>query len=182
MPWPPGSLHEILRNETYVGTMYYGKTERLPGLSNPDKKTRWRWKPKADWMAVAVPAIIDQATFDAAQAQRRSNAQHSRRNRRQEYLLCNARLRCGRCGRGMTGEYNPACQYRCYRCNGRRYLMGHPCKKRVNAAQIEQMVWNAVENALRNPALLVAELEHQRHSAHTQQTGITGSPRPGIPP
>lgn len=79
--WYPGSLLEILRNETYVGTMYYGKTERLPGLRNPDKKTRWRWKPKADWIAVSVPAIIEQATFDAAQIQRRTNAQHSRRNR-----------------------------------------------------------------------------------------------------
>jgi site-specific DNA recombinase len=170
--WHPASLLAILRNETYTGRMYYGKTERLPGKANPDKKTRWRKRPKEEWTAIPVPPIIDQTTFDAAQAQRVRNAQHSRRNRKREYLLCNARLRCGICGRVMTGQYNPARQYRFYRCNGRSYLAGHPCKARVNATQVEAQVWAAVERVLSNPALIAEEVERQRHGTSAQHDAL----------
>ena len=170
--WQAASILEILRNETYVGTMYYGKTERLPGLRNPDKKTRWRRTPKAEWIPVAVPPIIPQDLFDAAQAQRQRNAQRSPRNRKQEYLLCNARVRCGKCGRVMTGQYNPARQYRFYRCNGRRYPAGQSCRVRVNAAHIEAQVWTAVERVLHDPALIAAELDRRRQGVRDQQTAI----------
>jgi len=37
--WHVVSVRNILNNETYIGTLYYGKKQRLPGKSNPDKKT-----------------------------------------------------------------------------------------------------------------------------------------------
>ena len=36
--WHVVSVRGILTNETYTGTLYYGKKQRLPGRSNPDKK------------------------------------------------------------------------------------------------------------------------------------------------
>jgi len=38
--WHTASISKILRNPTYTGTMFEGKTRRLPGKRNPDKKTR----------------------------------------------------------------------------------------------------------------------------------------------
>src|SRR5262249_23512448 len=80
--WHPASLHDLLTNETYIGTLYYGKTERMASTTHPDKKTTWRRKPKEEWIAIAVPPIIDAALFAAAQDQRERNARLSRRNRK----------------------------------------------------------------------------------------------------
>jgi site-specific DNA recombinase len=39
--WHPASLHDLLTSETYIGTLYYGKTERISSATNPDKKTTY---------------------------------------------------------------------------------------------------------------------------------------------
>ena len=36
--WHPASLYDLLTNETYIGTLYYGKTERLASPKNPKKR------------------------------------------------------------------------------------------------------------------------------------------------
>jgi len=36
--WQPSSLYDLLSNEAYIGTLYYGKRERLPSPNNPDRK------------------------------------------------------------------------------------------------------------------------------------------------
>ena len=68
-------------SETYIGTLYYGKTERIASHTNPDHKTWWRLKPKDEWIAIPVPAIIDDTTWQAAQLRREQNARTSPRNR-----------------------------------------------------------------------------------------------------
>jgi site-specific DNA recombinase len=101
--WHPSTLSHILRNTAYIGTLYDGKTRRVPGKGNPDKKTRHRPVPREEWIPIAVPPIVDTAIFEAAQAQRTHQQQNSRRNRRHAYLFVNGRLRCGQCGSSMTG-------------------------------------------------------------------------------
>jgi len=51
--WHPSTIAHLLRNMTYVGMMYDGKKQRVAGKSNPDKKTRWRKVPHAEWVAIA---------------------------------------------------------------------------------------------------------------------------------
>ena len=148
--WHPSALHDMLTNETYIGTLYYGKRERKASPNNPDRKTAWRRKPKEEWISIAVPAIIDQETFHATQARFKHNAQNSRRNRKYEYLLCNRRLRCGHCGYVMTGRYNPMKDWRYYRCNGYRYQADHSLCRNVGADRLEKTVWDAIERVLRN--------------------------------
>src|SRR5262249_1366472 len=65
--WHMATIAHILKNTTYVGTLYDGKTQRLPGKRNPDHKTRHRQVPREEWTPIPVPPIIDQATFEAAQ-------------------------------------------------------------------------------------------------------------------
>src|SRR5712691_2925642 len=84
--WHPATIANMLHNTAYIGTLYDGKTQRLPGKSNPDKKTRHRRVPKEEWTPIAVPPIIDPATFEAARAQLQRNKSQSKRNRKHEYL------------------------------------------------------------------------------------------------
>ena len=99
-------VQRILTSETYVGRMYYGKRESLPRPTDSDKRSPNRWRPKEEWVLINVPSIIEESTFAAAQAQAQRNAQNSRRNRRNDYLLVNARLRCSQCKRAMRWVFN----------------------------------------------------------------------------
>jgi site-specific DNA recombinase len=173
--WHPSSISSILRNTAYIGTLYEGKTQNIPGKSNPDKKTRHRHVPREEWIPIAVPQIINPATFEAARARARANIQQSPRNRRHDYLLVGGRLRCRQCGGGMSGEINPQGSRR-YRCNRGKYrhldVVAPHIRSRVLAREIEPMVWEAVERALNNPALITAELERRREGTSAQQADL----------
>lgn len=80
-PWAPGSVRTVLRNPVYTG-LY-----RRLGVVVPS----------------AHPALVDRATFHAAQ-RRMSERRTSRlQQERHEYPLAGL-LRCGRCGSPMIGE------------------------------------------------------------------------------
>jgi len=143
--WHVGSVRTILRSETYTGTFSYGKKQRLPGKSNPDKKTRWRDVPRESWMPIPVPVIIEPALFQAAQSQIERNTQQSRRNRKHEYLLGAGRLRCGTCDGTMTGFASRAGtrRYRC--CRHPYHIYATPRHPRSCLAKpVEEEVWQAV--------------------------------------
>jgi site-specific DNA recombinase len=171
--WHHSSVVHILRNTAYVGTMYDGKKRRVAGKSNPDRKTRWQRVPREEWTAISVPAIIDPAMFEAAQAQLEHNRKHARRNRKHDYLFVNGRLRCGQCGcvmYGATREGGPG-TYRCTRSPFQDIAAPHG-KRHVQATAIEPVIWATVERALNNPALIAAELERQRQGTSTQQADM----------
>ena len=167
--WQPSSIFLMLTNETYIGTLYYGKTESSYSPHNPDKKTTHRLKPREEWIAIPVPPIIDPVTFAAAQRRMQDNAQMSKRNRKLEYLLCNSRLRCGQCGSVMTGQFNPQREHRFYRCSRPPYHNPLPCRRTVSARAIEDPVWQKIEEVLQNPELIASEVQRRTKHADTEQ-------------
>jgi site-specific DNA recombinase len=173
--WHGATIARILKNTTYIGTLYYGKMEVLPGKRNPDKKTRQRSTPRETWIPVPVPPIIDLALFQATQTRAITNKQQSKRNRRHEYLLVCGRMRCGQCGAKMHGEYNPE-GYARYRCNRGHYrhmdVIAPHRRRRVSVLAVDPIVWDAVERALKNPAVITAELERRKHGVSTQHADL----------
>jgi site-specific DNA recombinase len=170
-------VQRILTNEGYTGRAYWGKRK---GMS----KTRRQVRPREEWMAFPVLAMLDEATFHAAQQQLQRNRMLSPRHRKYEYLLIGGRFRCGRCGRAMTGFPMKGVRY--YRCNGRTTLMDPAqwCHGHIKAAIAEERVWATVERLLQDPDLIVAEVARQqagadeRHAALAQElslvdTGLT---------
>jgi site-specific DNA recombinase len=171
--WHQSTISHILRNFTYTGILYYGKNARIPGKTDPHKNTRHRRVPQEEWIAVKVPRIIDESTFEAAQERMATGKQWSRRNRKHEYLFVHGRLRCGQCGRAMTGQTPPGRQPR-YTCGQPRYhdVTQHHTGRSVVAAEIEAVVWAAIERVLNNPALIATELERRREGTSAQQTDL----------
>jgi hypothetical protein len=163
----------IIHNAAYVGTLYYGKAQRIPGKRNPDKKTRWRAVDPAAWIPISVPPILDEATFQAAQALAQRNRIQSKRNRKYDYLFVSGRLRCGQCGNAMAGHPYPngAARYRCTRRPGLDVIAPHT-RRGIVARDIEPVVWEAVERALNNPALITAELERQREGTSARKAAL----------
>jgi site-specific DNA recombinase len=170
--WHRSTVSVILRNTAYIGTLYDNKRQRMPGKRNPDYKTRLRALPRKLWVPIPVPAIIDMAVFEAAQRQLKANQAQSKRNRKVEYLCIGGRLRCGQCGSAMTGESIGT--RRRYHCGRRPYqdVVAPHTRRIVAADKIEPVIWDAVERALRNPALIAAELEQRQQGASTQQVDL----------
>ena len=138
--WYASSIGKFLANEVYVGRLYY-------------QKIRVEWnkriqQPKDKWIRIDVPelAIIDRATFDAAQKRKKKNKERAKRNRKNRYLLT-GHIRCGSCGYAAIGlqctaKKNSTKSY--YRCG--TYTKKHVeciCGNRSIAAyKIDDAVWN----------------------------------------
>jgi site-specific DNA recombinase len=89
--WSRSLLHSMLRNERYVGRVVWNKRE---WFKDPiTRKRRYRERPESEWIVHEDPklAVIDRATWDAAQARHRvqtaKQARKTQDGRRNEHLL-----------------------------------------------------------------------------------------------
>jgi site-specific DNA recombinase len=166
--WNPNSVRNILRNSAYTGTAYYGTTHQVPA-----QRRRWalgpwgqnesqRPAPREEWLAVTVPAIISQETFDAAQARMERNQQMAQRHNTQHEYLLRGLVSCARCHYAFTARtVHPGYDY--YACSGRqraeRLSDGQPCTAPyVPASALDQIIWEDVCRILTQPALITQEL------------------------
>ncbi len=155
--WSKAIVAKILSNETYVGVWYYNKTQIMGEKRNK--------RPKSGWLAVSVPAIVDQELWEAAQERRELNRKLSKRNRKYNYLLV-GRIRCGECGLSISGTATtrgPSKIYRYYICNGRQRDTKAHCKMPpFHATLLESKVWEWIKSFLTNPKLLIEGLKSQQ--------------------
>jgi site-specific DNA recombinase len=163
--WQESTVHKILTNEAYAGRTYWNKYART-------SKTTRRQRPREEWVAIPVPAIIDEATFQAIQRQLARNRELSLRNTKREYLLRGGHLRC-HCGRVMTGSTRKAGRGY-YRCHSQFNLKAAElrCRGSLRADAIEAQVWAAVVRILEEPALIAAEVARQETEAEAQRAKI----------
>jgi site-specific DNA recombinase len=173
--WNRSSIHKILRNETYTGTMYHNKTQRVAGRKDPSRKTNRITRDMSEWVSVSVPVIIAPEIFHAVQLQLQQNAAQATRNRKHEYLFLGGRLRCGRCGTAMTGKVDSSGTRR-YRCARPRWQITEDdqpfCTGSAKAETLETQVWEAVERVLRDPNLIRAEIERQHGDIEARHAAI----------
>ena len=96
--WIVSSIYRILTNTLYKGIIYSMKYRYEKIGLNKKKRTL---RPEAEWIPIAVPAIIDEVTWQAAQKQLQENKDLAKRNGKRDYLL-NGIVACARCGRAMV--------------------------------------------------------------------------------
>jgi hypothetical protein len=156
----------ILTNPAYIGQAVWGTHENLT-------KTTPRRKPESEWVRLTVPPIVEAETFHAAHAALQQHRAPAIRNRKYDYLLCGGRLRCGRCGRAMTGICRKS-GIRYYRCNSHHYLMDPSlrCPGVLRADVVEAQVWAAVVRLLEQPELIATEVARQETHAEAQRAEI----------
>lgn len=155
--WPAVSVNAMLRNETYAGTWHYRKYDYSP--PGPEQRTI---RPRAEWLAVAVPPIVDSATWQAAVVRRRVNRDAALRNTApgHAYLL-RRRVLCGGCGARMRGATNTEAPQRSYyRCpaHERHYARSCGNRRSFRRQPVEDAVWGWLYARLTQPALLAAGL------------------------
>src|SRR5438309_4103997 len=85
------TVHRILHDEAYIGTLYYSRrncvmTEGAHGQKRPSVKVTLR--PREEWIPISVPTIIDLESFHQASIRSKDNQKFSPRNLQEmAYLL-----------------------------------------------------------------------------------------------
>ena len=138
--WQPMAVFRILTNPAYMGSYRYRHSEQ-------------------EELSIPVPSIVDEATWEAAQAQLEENRLNSRRNNQRHQYLLRGLVGCPRCGGNYTGYAQHGSRgYRCGRANWTVSSTGQRCSPgSIPAHSVEQAVWEAVKEALQNPQVLAEE-------------------------
>ncbi len=176
--WAGGYLINLLRNPVYAGTYYYNRRKHLPAVRKNMPKDQPRKhqnssqvrRPQEEWIAVSVPAIIDQETWELARKQLQLNKERAPRNNKTHDYLLKGLLVCGHCQLRMLGNAgNPKLRNRRYLCSRKETLRINPtiCPNRtVLAETIEELVWQNVSELLRAPQLLLEQYQVRQDSGY----------------
>ncbi|MBD8839919.1 recombinase family protein [Paenibacillus sp. CFBP 13594] len=162
--WYQATISRILRNESYMGTYYYGKTEvvRING------KKKQLPKPRDQWQKITIPAYIDEITFGRLQKCLDGNIKNGGRPS-EDYLLKGI-ARCGRCGAaassGITSRTHNGLlkYYSCTRKTRKSYSVetGEPNKiclgENWRVDMVDSLIWNEVVKLIDNPKTLIDKM------------------------
>ena len=187
--WSLSVVYHIVSDPVYAGTAYVNRHEYVvperhrPTTRRTGERTSRRARPREQWIAIPVPPLVDQDTWDRAQAQMARNAKLSfRRNKKTDYLL-RCLLKCGNCGLGIHGCVFPGSAkrrpWRYYRCSGKDPLTrarATKCPRAcIDANALDQVVWDHVASLLGDPERLLAQFE--RFAA--EASAVENAPRSG---
>ena len=168
--WHKSFLSALLGKEVYKGNWWYGKSR---WVATEGGETVYA-QPQDAWIKVPFPPLVDEQTWDRAQAIKKQRRTQSTRNTKIFYLLQHL-VRCAECGRlfacksttrrtvksnGSIYKYNLKTPYRHYHCYG-MLSEGLRCRERshIKAGQLEELVWSQVKEMIQNPELIVAGIE-----------------------
>lgn len=149
------SLHEILKNEKYMGVYVFNKVrERIPGLPRSNR----RLKPPEEVIRIpgAVPAIVSEDVFRRVQDKmdkRRQKTERARQKAKKTYLLSGL-VYCGDCGAAYIGNISTARgkEYCYYECGARERT--RTCQnRRIKKNELENLVLNELEKSIFAPAI-----------------------------
>lgn len=194
--WNQASVRVILRNPAYAGTTYYNCRES----AEPRRRRRlheyprtWksshRTRPKEEWIAVPVPALVSPEMQGRAKEVLHRHRWDLPRNTLYPYLL-RTLVVCGECGLRMGASTLRSWWPRHTR-GGREWYPYYDCKahtrgpedtgrltkcpsRRVRADRLDEVVWSSLGEFLQKPEVLKVEIatyaEDRRRSTQGEET------------
>lgn len=153
--WHPLTMRRIVMNPAYYGNTIFNQTKRV---GNKTEK-----RPESEWIILpdVTPPIIDRGLFDKTQEALKRRPSIPGRAM-VEYLL-RGHVYCPACGSKITGTMLNY-KYRYYRCAGTKPTSARKaicCEAYIKADWLEQVVWDAVSEAIKNPEVIIAALREQ---------------------
>ena len=161
--WATSTLDRLLRNEAYIGTVYYNRNERIDGQAR-GRKTRQRERPREDWIAIPVPALIDRDTFERVDHITHEHFRLNPRGAAPDAYLLRGLIQCGHCHvscncHSSNGRKDTRTRY--YSCRNHDVLRARSedrlCPERyIRADELDEYVFGQVRQALLDPQQLLA--------------------------
>src|ERR1700724_3812950 len=176
--WNASTLHVMLDNPAYIGRAVLGRSRIIPAGPRPrlvrrnsppvPSATQRVAGPREEWIEITVPALVDGARFEAAQAQLAENRQHKRQSQSGPRWLVQGLTVCRCCGYAYYARASvpPSGDrlthrnyyYRCLGTEAPRFngviKCGNPT---VRGDRLEQMVWEQVRALLEDPSRVADE-------------------------
>jgi site-specific DNA recombinase len=161
--WGHSTLSRLLRNEAFLGRVYYNRTETVaaPGTA---RRTRQVARSREEWISIDCPALVTDEQFQAASRVAHDNSQWSPRRAEPGQWLLKGLVKCGACRvgtnchkmRGRNGTW-----HRYYYCRNHDPLRAggeeRRCPERnIRADALDEFVFDHVRAALTEPAVLLA--------------------------
>ena len=146
-PFGSNSLHDMLKNEKYIGTLIYGK---VPKKTNGSRNSHAPAAADCIRIQDALPAIIDRDLWEKVQIKMTTNQRSScgRPATVRDYPL-KGRVFCGECKSAMVITKSKY-RYYYYACSGKQRL--HNCDLMpIRADELEDSVAQAVRDILGQP-------------------------------
>ena len=131
--WGKTTLHKILTNEAYTGTLVWGRTSKR-NLEPVRVEDAW-------------PVIVDRETFNTVRSKlsSRSPARLNPRQLSSRYLLSGL-ARCGHCGKALVGQEAKGGKFSYYVCGTLLKKGAGSCDARyLNSRKFEELVINKVK-------------------------------------
>jgi site-specific DNA recombinase len=180
--WERSTVWAILRNPAYIGRACFGKTRTAPRqrITRPirqqgrvgSRDSAHHERPRADWIAIPVPALVSEETFECAQELLERNKILARR-RTIAPSIVQGIVSCSKCGYALsrTSTRSSARNIHYYRCIGSdrwRRLTSPVCDNRpVRQDLLDHIVWSEVVRLLEDPRLIQQELDRRLAAART---------------
>jgi site-specific DNA recombinase len=176
--WGGTTIRGILSNPAYIGRAVLGRSRVVPAAprlrlirrnSRPvPSATRRVAGAREQWVEIAVPALVDAAVFEVAQAQLDENRKRKRESLRGPRWLLQGLTVCRCCGYAYyakTSALSPTNRakgrrhyYRCIGADGHRLNGATKCSNpTVRGDLLEQMVWDQVRQLLEDPSRVAHE-------------------------
>jgi hypothetical protein len=153
----PKRANGIISNRLYVGELVYNR-QRF--VKDPESgKRRSKLNPEAEWLVQPVPelAIVDRATFDAAQARRAAASCGPLSGRRRPKHILSGLVVCGCCGSSMIVVREDVLGCSAQRNKGTCYN-----RRTISLREIEERVIVALRHHLLAPDIVAAAVETYR--------------------
>ncbi len=132
-------------------------------------------QPQTDWLYIPVPAIIDEALFEAAHQQLAQNRRTARQRKRGARYFLQGLIVCAHCryayygkpvsNNSRRGKPRDYAYYRCIGTDAYRFGGERICHNRqVRTDMLDQLVWDEVRSLLENGERLKQEYQRRLNS------------------
>ena len=179
--WERSTIWGMLRNPAYRGTACFGKTEvcerqritrRLRQRGGYSPRPSQRRRAPEHWIEMAVPGLVEPATFALAQERLAQNKRFATRHAKTPTLL-QGLLVCGQCGYAIYRTTQPTSKqnlgyYRCGGSEGHRHPGGPVCSCRpIRQDYLDELVWREIVELLASPEWIRAEIQRRLQAEMT---------------
>jgi site-specific DNA recombinase len=173
--WQPATIVHILKNETYTGTWYYGKTRMMDDGKQREARPKCGLgkqvaRPREEWIPVNVPPIIDHESFALAQERFKYNKQMLSGHSKNEYLM-KSRVTCAKCGYSMIGRTRRK-RHKYYVCKGKDQIVCLCDMPYFRADWVDSLVWEWVKVIIQNPEYLREGLEQSQAQLQSENRAL----------
>jgi site-specific DNA recombinase len=161
--WGASTISRLLRNEAYIGRIYYNRTESVPN-PRPTRQPLQVPRDRDEWIPIDCPRIVSDDLFAAAARVAADNTEWSPRRAQPGAWLLKGLVKCGVCGVGtnchkMRGRNDTWHRY--YYCRNHDTLRAggesRRCPERnIRADALDAFVFDHIRTAITRPDVLLA--------------------------